>query len=61
MALLLLKMSVQCSEFSHYSQSILTIASLYASTAFLKHSKELAGEQTDKFVIEVRSIMDQIV
>ena len=58
MALLLLKMAIQCSDFSHYSQSILTIASLFASTAFLKHSEELAGEMTNKFVIEVRSIMD---
>ena len=61
MSLLLLKMAIQCSDFSHYSQSILTISSLYAATAFLKHSPEFAGQQTIKFVEEVRRIIQQIV
>lgn len=57
MSLLLLKMAIQCSDFSHYSQSILTISSLYAATAFIKHSPEFAGPQTNKFIDEVRRII----
>lgn len=60
-SLLLLKMAIQCTDFCYYSQSILTIASLYAATAFLKHSEDLSGAQTLQFVNEVRSILDQII
>ena len=54
-------MAIQCVDFSHYSQPILTVAALYAATAFLKHSAEFAGERTDKFTEEVRAIINQIV
>ena len=57
MSLLLLKMVIQCSDFSHYSQSILTISSIYAATAFIKHSLELSGPQTNKLVDEMRRII----
>lgn len=57
----LLKMAIQCVDFSPYSQPILTAAALYASTAFLKHSVEFAGVQTDKFTEEVRLIINQII
>lgn len=61
MSLLLIKMAVQCIDFVHYSYSILVISSIYASTAFLKHSEEHAGEDTNKFINEVRKIIFQII
>ena len=50
-------MSIQCLDFVHYSQSTLVISSIYASTAFLKHSQEYNGEDTNKFINEVRKII----
>jgi len=61
MSLLLIKMSVQCLDFVHYSQSILVISAIYASTAFLKHSQEFNGEDTNKFINEVRKIIFQVI
>lgn len=57
MSLLLIKMAVQCLDFVHYSQSILVISAVYASTAFLKHSEDYNGEDTNKFINEVRKII----
>ena len=57
MSLLLIKMAIQCIDFVHYSQSILVISSIYASTAFLKHSEDYNGEDTNKVINEVRKII----
>ena len=38
MGLFLTKMAIQCADFCPYSPSTLVVASLYSSTAFLKHS-----------------------
>ena len=39
MALLLIKMAIQNSDFLLYSPSILVVSALYSATAFLKHSR----------------------
>ena len=57
MALMLIKMSMQSIDFINYSNSIIVISSIYASTAFLKHSQEFNGEDTDKFIKEIRKII----
>ena len=61
MSLLLIKMAMQCIDFVHYSHSTLVISAIYASTAFLKHSEEYNGEDTNKFIDEVRKIIFQII
>jgi len=45
----------------HYSHSILVISAIYASTAFLKHSQEFNGEDTNKFINELRKIIFQVI
>ena len=57
MSILLVKMAVQCIDFVHYSQSTLVIASIYASTAFLKHSEDFGGDDTNKVINEIRKII----
>ena len=61
MSLLLIKMAVQCSDFMLYSQPILVISAIYASTAFLKHSSVYQGSDCDKFINEVRKIIFQVI
>jgi hypothetical protein len=34
--------------------SIIVVSSIYAATAFLKHSKKYEGEETSKFCAQVR-------
>jgi hypothetical protein len=40
-SLLLVKMAIQCIDFSEYSCSIIVISSFYAATAFIKNFKEI--------------------
>lgn len=61
MSMVLIKMSIQNIDFQRYSQSIVVIASLYASTAFLKHSKKHEGPETTKFCIEARKTIFEVV
>ena len=61
MALLLIKMAVQCIDFSMYSPSVLVISSLYAATAFVKHSKTFSSEQTNHFCSFVREQLINIL
>ena len=61
MALLLVKMALQSLQFINYSYSILVLSAIYASTAFLKHSQEFNGEDTNKFIEEVRKVIFQII
>ena len=61
MSILLIKMAVQCVDFMLYSQPILVASAIYASTAFLKHSTVYNGEDTDKFIDEIRKIIFQII
>lgn len=49
MAMMLTKMSIQCIDFSAYSPSVVVLASIYASTAFVKHSKTFKGDFTSRF------------
>ena len=49
MSLMLVKMSIQCLDFCGYSPSTVVLASLYAATAFVKHSKTYKGEFTTRF------------
>jgi hypothetical protein len=57
MSLLLIKMAIQSVDFIHFSYSIIVVSSIYASTAFLKHSQEFNGEDTNKFINEIRKIV----
>jgi hypothetical protein len=57
MSLLLVKMSLQCLDFCAYSPSIVVLSSLYASTAFVKHSKTYRGDFTSKFCQLVRKVI----
>ena len=57
MSILMVKMAVQCIDFVHYSQSTLVISAIYASTAFLKHSEDLGGDDTNKVINEIRKII----
>lgn len=61
MAMLLMKMAIQCIDFALYSSSTIVISSIYASTAFLKNSKYYEGQDTNKFIIEVRKIIFQVL
>ena len=61
MSMVLIKMSIQNIEFQRYSHSVVVIASLYASTAFLKHSKKNEGPETIKFCTEARRTIFEIV
>ena len=60
MGLLLTKMAIQCVDFCPYSPSVLVLAALYASTAFLKHSQQYHSEETTRFCTEVRQIIFEI-
>jgi hypothetical protein len=55
--LLLIKMSMQCSNFCQYSQSVIVLSSFYAATAFLKHSKKLQCDESNIFVDEARQLI----
>jgi hypothetical protein len=57
MTMLLVKMSLQCLDFCWYSQSTIVMAALYASTAFVKHSKTYRGDKTNEFVAVIRKII----
>ena len=57
MSMLLIKMSIQNVDYCKYSPSIVVISTLYAATAFLKHSKKNEGPETSKFCTEVRAIL----
>ena len=61
MALLLIKMSVQCIDFSLYSPSVMVVSALYAATAFVKHSKTFSSEQTNQFCSFVRAQLFEIL
>lgn len=61
MTMMLVKMSLQCLDFCNYSQSIIVLASLYASTAFVKHSKTYRGDFTNRFCQYVRRIIFEIL
>jgi hypothetical protein len=49
MSMMLIKMSLQCIDFSAYSPSMVVMASMYAATAFVKHSKTYKGDFTSRF------------
>ena len=40
---------------------MVVIASIYASTAFLKHSKKYEGPETTKFCSEIRKAIFEVV
>lgn len=44
MGLVLIKMAMQNISYCKYLQSILVVSSIYAATAFLKHSKKYEGD-----------------
>lgn len=57
MALLLVKQSIQNVEYCKHSPSVIVIASFYAATAFLKHSKNFESPITSHFCSEVRRLI----
>lgn len=57
MSMLLIKMSIQNVDYCKYSPSVVVISTLYAATAFLKHSKKNEGPETSKFCTEVRALL----
>jgi len=57
MALLLTKMSLQCIDFQAYSSSVVVLSAIYASTAFVKHSRTYKGEYTTRFCQQVRKVI----
>lgn len=57
MSMLLVKMSIQNVDYCKYSPSVVVISTLYAATAFLKHSKKNEGPETSRFCTEVRGIL----
>ena len=61
MGLVLTKMSIQNNDFTKHSQSIVVIASFYAATAFLKHSKTYDPAETSKFCSEARKAIFNMV
>ena len=61
MSMVLVKMSIQNIEFQKYSQSIIVIASMYAATAFLKHSKNHESSDTNKFCTELRRLIFELL
>jgi len=61
MAMVLVKMAMQCQDFGHYSPSVVVMASVYASTAFLKHSSAYRSEYTTRFCTGVRKIIFDIL
>ena len=61
MSNMLTMMSIQCIDFSSYSPSTVVMASLYASTAFVKHSKSYRGDLTNKWVALIRKFIFDIM
>lgn len=61
MTLILVKMSLQCIDFSAYSPSVVVLSALYASTAFVKHSKTYKGDFTSRFCQLVRKVVFDIL
>jgi hypothetical protein len=61
MSMVLIKMSIQNIDFQKYSQSIIVLSSLYAATAFLKHSKKHESPETNKFCTEIRKIIFELI
>ena len=61
MSMLLIKQSIQNIDFCKHSPSVVVIASFYAATAFLKHSKKHEGSQTTSFCTDVRKLIFQIL
>ena len=57
MGLILVKMSIQNVEYCKWSPSIVVLASMYAATAFLKHSKKYECTDTSNFCTEVRKLI----
>ena len=61
MSMLLIKMSIQNIDLQGYVPSATVMASLYASTAFLKHSKKHESAETSAFCSEVRKLIFSIL
>lgn len=61
MSILLIKMSLQSLNFCSYSPSIVTISSIFASTAFVKHSKTLKNDHINIFCKLVRKIVFEVL
>ena len=61
MSMVLVKMAIQNVDYCKYSQSIVVLASLYAATAFLKHSKKEESAETTAFCQEVRSVLKKML
>ena len=61
MAMVLVKMAIQNIDFQKHSQSIIVLASLYAATAFLKHSKKHESSDTNKFCTELRRLIFELL
>ena len=60
-ALVLIKMAMQNNDFTVHSPSVLVVASLYAATAFLKHSKVHSSKETSQFCTEARKAIFEIL
>lgn len=54
-------MSIQNIDFVTYPASAVVAASIYASTAFLKHSKQYESPETTAFCTEVRKIIFSVL
>lgn len=61
MSKLLVRMAMQCVDFCLYSYSTLVMAAIYASTAFLKHSKAYQSEDCALFCTHLRQIIFQLL
>ena len=59
--MILIKMAIQCLDFSSYSPSVVVLSALYASTAFVKHSKTYRGETATTFCTQMRLIIFQLL
>lgn len=57
MTMVLIKMGIQNIDFSTYPLSVVVVASIYAATAFIKHSKKYESKETTAFCSEVRRII----
>lgn len=57
MGMILIKMSMQNVEYTKWSPSIVVLSCMYASTAFLKHSKKYSCTDTSNFCTEVRKLI----
>jgi len=61
MSMILVKMSIQNVEYCKWSPSIVVLASFYAATTFLKHSKKFNSAETATFTTEVRKLILKLV